>query len=58
MKHQSNKDRADESLGMRQGKESTKIQSMESRRHESMGSKKSSKGCKMGLPTMKGHKGK
>ncbi|HEY1646092.1 MAG TPA: hypothetical protein VGF75_07080 [Candidatus Saccharimonadales bacterium] len=37
---QSNKDRMDESLGMRMGKESTKKQSMMDRRHESMGSKK------------------
>ena len=39
MHHQSKKDRMDESLGMRRGKESTKHESMKSRRHESEGMK-------------------
>lgn len=39
--HQSKASRMDESLGERRGKESTKSQSMKSRRHESMGAKKS-----------------
>lgn len=37
---QSKSDRMDESLGMRRGKESTKVQSYVSRRDESMGAKK------------------
>jgi hypothetical protein len=40
MKKQSKADRLDESLGMRHGKESTKKQSMEDRRHESKGKAK------------------
>lgn len=43
MKKQSAKDRADESLGMRRGKESTKKQSYASRRKESKGMKKAMK---------------
>ena len=47
MKKQSKKDRVDESLGMRRGKESSKKQSYKSRRDESAGMKKSMKrGCK------------
>lgn len=37
MKKQTKADKMDESLGMRRGKESTKKQSMASRRHESEG---------------------
>lgn len=37
--YQSKADRMDESLGMRRGKESTKMQSYKDRRHESMGMK-------------------
>jgi hypothetical protein len=37
MKHQTKKDKMDESLGMRRGKESTKKQSMKDRRDESEG---------------------
>lgn len=40
MKKQTKKDKMDESLGMRRGKESTKKQSYKSRRHESTGMKK------------------
>jgi hypothetical protein len=40
MKKQKKSARLDESLGMRMGKESTKSQSMKSRRDESKGSKK------------------
>ena len=40
MKKQSKESKIDESLGMRRGKESMKIQSFESRRDESKGSKK------------------
>lgn len=40
MKHQSKKDKLDESLGMRHGKESKHKLSMKDRRHESMGAKK------------------
>jgi hypothetical protein len=40
MKKQSNKDKMNESLGMRKGKESSKKQSMKSCRKESMGMKK------------------
>lgn len=43
MKHQTKKDRMDESLSMKHGKESTKKQSFASRRHESMGAKKGMK---------------
>lgn len=43
MKKQSKASRMDESLGMKHGKESTKEQSMESRRHESKGAKKKMK---------------
>lgn len=43
MKKQNKKDKMDESLGMRRGKESTKKQSMKDRRHESMGAKKNCK---------------
>ena len=43
MKKQSLKDKMDESLGMRRGKESTKKQSYKSRRDESMGMKKAMK---------------
>lgn len=43
MKKQSKASRLDESLGMRRGAEHTKEQSMESRRHESKGSKKKHK---------------
>lgn len=52
MKKQSMKDKMDESMGERRGKESTKKQSMMDRRHESMGSKK----CKMGVPVKMGRK--
>lgn len=51
MKHQSKKDKMDESLSMKHGKESTKKQSMTSRRNESMGAKK-------GLPVKMGSKKK
>lgn len=37
MKHQTKKDKMDESLGERMGKESSKKQSLKSRRHESEG---------------------
>lgn len=37
---QSRKDRLDESLGMRRGKESTKMQSMKDRRDESRAKRK------------------
>lgn len=37
MKKQSHKDKLDEHLGMKEGKESTKKQSMKDRRHESEG---------------------
>lgn len=37
MKHQSKASKMDESLGMRKGKESKKMQSMKDRRHESEG---------------------
>lgn len=40
MTKQTKKDKMDESLGMRRGKESTKKQSYKSRRHESTGMKK------------------
>jgi hypothetical protein len=40
MKKQTRKDKTDESLGMRRGKESTKKQSYKSRRDESAGMKK------------------
>lgn len=40
VKKQTKKDKMDESLGMRRGKESTKKQSYKSRRHESTGMKK------------------
>jgi hypothetical protein len=40
MKKQTRKDKMDESLGMRRGKESTKKQSYKSRRDESAGMKK------------------
>ena len=40
MKKQTKKDKMDESLGMRRGKESTKKQSYKSRRNESTGMKK------------------
>lgn len=43
MKKQGKKDRMDESLGMRRGKESTKSQSYKSRRDESKGMKKAMK---------------
>lgn len=43
MKKQSKTARLDESLGMKYGKESTKVQSMEDRRHESKGAKKKMK---------------
>lgn len=43
MKKQNKKDRLDESLGERMGKESSKKQPMKDRRHESMGSKKKGK---------------
>ncbi len=42
MKKQKKKDKMDESLGMRKGKESEKKQSMSDRRHESEGAKKAS----------------
>lgn len=40
MHKQSKESKMDESLGMRRGKESTKKQSMEDRRHESVGASK------------------
>ena len=43
MKKQKAKDKMDESLGMRQGKEASKKQSIKDRRHESKGSKKKGK---------------
>lgn len=43
MKKQGKKDKLDESLGMRRGKESTKKQSYKDRRDESKGMKKSVK---------------
>lgn len=43
MKKQKYKDKDDESLGMRRGKESTKKQSFKSRRDEMIGSKKKKK---------------
>lgn len=43
MKKQTIKDKMDESLGMRRGKESTKSQSYVARRKESMAAKKSMK---------------
>lgn len=43
MKKQTKKSRMDESLGMRRGKESTKMQSYKSRRKESTGMKKAMK---------------
>jgi hypothetical protein len=51
MKKQSAKDKMDESLGMRKGKESEKKQSYASRRNESMGAKK-------GMEHKYGHKKK
>ena len=51
MKKQTKADRMDESLSMKHGKESSKKQSMASRRHES-------KGAKKGMATMHGLKGK
>lgn len=51
MKKQTRKDKMDESLSMRHGKESTKKQSFADRRHESEGMKKAKskmkKACKM-----------
>lgn len=44
MKAQGKKDKMDESLGMRRGKEATKSQSLKSRRDESMGMKLSKRG--------------
>jgi hypothetical protein len=51
MRKQDRKDRLDERLGMKDGKESTKMQSMKDRRDESLAMKKSSmkSGCKMGM---------
>lgn len=43
MKKQSKADKMDESLGMRRGKESTKSQSLKSRRDESKGESKGMK---------------
>lgn len=43
MKKQSKKDKMDESLSMKNGKESMKKQSFASRRHESEGMKKAKK---------------
>lgn len=43
MKKQTKKDKMDESLGMKRGKESTKEQAYPARRHESMGMKKAMK---------------
>lgn len=43
MKKQSHKDKMDESLGERHGKESKHKQSMKDRRHESEGMKKKKK---------------
>lgn len=43
MKKQTKSDKMDESLGMRRGKESEKMQSYKDRRDESMGSKKKKK---------------
>lgn len=52
MKHQTKKDKLDEKLSMKHGKESMKKQPMEARRHESIGAPK------MGMPVKKGTKGK
>lgn len=46
MKMQAMKDRMDESLGMRRGKESSKKQTLKDRRDESMGMKKKAKKMK------------
>lgn len=43
MKKQKLKDKLDESLGMKDGKESSKVQSMKDRRAESKGMKKVTK---------------
>lgn len=43
MKHQTKKDKMDESLGMKHGKESQHKQSMKDRRHESEAAKKMKK---------------
>ena len=58
MKHQSKKDKMDESLSMKHGKESHKTQSFASRRHESEGATKYSGHSKMGMKAKMGHKGK
>jgi len=52
MKKQSKKSKMDEKLAMKDGKESSKMQSYGSRRHEAIGA------SKMGLPVKKGTKGK
>lgn len=46
MKKQKSRDRMDERLGMKDGKESTKEQPMKARRKESASMKKHKKGCK------------
>lgn len=53
MKKQSKKDKMDESLSMKHGKESKMKQSFSDRRHESMGAK-----CKMGMKAKVASKGK
>lgn len=53
MKKQSKKDKMDESLSMKHGKEASKKQSFTDRRHESMGAK-----CKMGMKAKVASKGK
>ena len=58
MKKQSKKDKMDESLSMKHGKESSKKQSFSDRRHESMGASKKMSHGKMGLKETVGHKGK
>lgn len=52
MKKQTRKDKLDENLGMRKGKESSKTQSYSSRRNESVGASKKK------MPVKKGSKGK
>lgn len=64
MKNQSSKDKMDEKLGMKHGKESSMKESMKARRHESEGMHKKSEsmkmkeGCKMGMKEKMGMKKK
>jgi len=51
MKKQTKKDKLDEKLSMKHGKEGTKKQSMADRRHESKGAS-----CKMGMKEKMGSK--